>query len=164
MLRSEVVSVRLDSKLMLATRLAAAHERRALASFVEWAVGQAVQRIGVSVDEDGKEMNARAVAEQVWDPDEAKRLLNLAILHPNLLTHEEEQVWKYIWYSAAFSRPRPKGKWLDEAAYIDWDAVHKHWATLQRVASGQAPASELPKGETIAESKPSIQKRGRIRD
>ena len=65
MLRSEVVSVRLDSKLMLATRLAAAHERRAIASFVEWAVGQAVRQITVSLDEDGREMDARTVAEQV---------------------------------------------------------------------------------------------------
>ena len=57
-MRTETISVRLDSKLMLALRFAAAHDRRTVSSFVELAVEQTARRTEVSVDEDGKPMNA----------------------------------------------------------------------------------------------------------
>lgn len=158
--RTETVSVRLDGKVLLALRLASAHERRTASSFTEWAVERAVRSVKVSTDEDGKEMDAMSVVEQIWEADEAKRLMHLATLHPNLLTHEEEVLWQLIWNNTAFSKPRPsQGRLLiDPAVFIDWDAVHAHWDVLKRVAANEASASELPSGKTIRESKATLQK------
>lgn len=170
MARSEVMSVRFDSKLMLATRLAAARERRSITSYIEWAVEQANRLVHVSHHWDAapsnavdtappKPISAMDVAEAVWEPDEAKRLMHLATMYPELLSHEEEVLWELIWNNTAFSRPRPKESGVslfDPAVYVDWDAVHQHWDLLRRVAAGHSSRSELPRGKTIAESKVSL--------
>ena len=161
---SDTVSVRMDSKLLFALRLAAAHERRTLSGFIEAAAADAARRIPVAADEDGASMSAWAVAEKVWETDEPKRLMHLATLHPELLTQQEERLWNLIWYSTAFSKPRPANRSLlyDPAAYINWAAVENQWDTLKAVAADEKPMSALLKGEPINESKVTARK-GRIR-
>jgi hypothetical protein len=158
---SDTVSVRMEAKLLFALRLAAAKERRTLSGFIEATVAEAARRIMVAQDEQGEPASAWAVAEQIWEADEAKRLMHLATLYPELLTQHEERLWNLIWYSTAFSRERPKrgGSTLyDPAVYIDWGAVEKHWDTLKAVAAEEEQMSALPKGEPIAESKITAQR------
>jgi hypothetical protein len=157
LVRSEIISVRIDSKLMLATQLAASNEKRTVTSLVEIALEQVLRRIVVS-EADGNELNALQVVEQIWDVDEAKRVMLLWRLHPHLLTHEEEVLWSLIWGSTAFSRPRPTGDLTDPGRYVDWDAVHAHWKVLKNVASGDLQPDALPHGKTIAESRLSFRR------
>lgn len=160
-IRAEVLSIRTDPKLLLATRLAASQERRTVSSFVEWAVDRAVRGVNVTVDEDDQPVNALTVVEQIWDDDEVKRFINLAVSYDDLLTNEERALWDLIWFNTAFSRPRPnKGHYFlfDPVVYVKLDAVREHWATLKAVAAERAPRSALPKSEAINESKHSLRK------
>jgi hypothetical protein len=90
MTRSLTVSARLDPKLHHLANLAARKQRRSLSSFLEWVVRESLERNsladnGISVADE---------ADLLWHEDEATRLYRLAVHHPDLLTQEEELIWK----------------------------------------------------------------------
>jgi hypothetical protein len=93
--RSEIITVRLDPKLRFAAELAARKQRRTLSSFVEWAIEEAVRNSTVSMIDDTTGTVWQAMM-QVWDVEEADRLVKLAINFPELLTFDEERLWKII--------------------------------------------------------------------
>src|SRR5215472_12069759 len=89
--KSEIVSVRFDPKLKYLAELAARKQRRPLSSFIEWAVEQSLAE--VSLEERNGETVTVATAEQIhglWDLDESDRIVRLALIYPDLLTHEEQ--------------------------------------------------------------------------
>lgn len=107
----ETISVRLDPRLKYMCDMAARAQRRTLSSFVEWALQQALNKFeedNFSVDE-------------LWAVDEAERMIKLGTLAPQLLTFEEQKIWKIItdriiFWETYSDNPRPnrriiKGVW-----------------------------------------------------
>jgi hypothetical protein len=89
--------VRLDPRLRYLAELAARKQRRTLSSFIEWSIEDALTRLtlggfpggpaGASIDQE---------ASMLWDIDEAERFTRLAFCHPELLTYEEQRIWKIL--------------------------------------------------------------------
>jgi len=91
--RSEVITVRLDPKLRFAAELASRKHRRTLSSFIEWAIGEALDNVVLDSE---SQVTVRQALKDIWDPDEADRFVMLAAKYPELLNHEEERLWKCI--------------------------------------------------------------------
>jgi predicted transcriptional regulator len=122
--RSEVVTVRLDPKLRFAAELAARKQRRTLSSFIEWAIEEAVNRTEVTDSE-----NVNYVMAQVWDVEEADRFVKLALNFPELLTFDEERLWR-------------GSSSIDETS-IDYPMLRLYWKTLQMIIAGEATEEDL---------------------
>src|SRR2546429_4626748 len=93
--RSETVTIRLDPKLRYLTELAARKQRRTVSSFIEWAIESALGRIVLREDATG-EVTLGRQSEALWDIDEPDRFAKLAENYPELLTHDEQVLWKLI--------------------------------------------------------------------
>lgn len=148
--RSETVTVRLDPKLRYLAELAARKQRRTLSSFIEWAIGDVLEREilyeGSGYDGDHNRSIGNE-APYLWDVDDADRFAKLGLRYPELLTHEEQVIWKlikesgYFWY----------GDWQDgifewrveEDSFI-FERLREHWDTVKKVASEERPKSDLP--------------------
>ena len=145
--RSEIITVRLDPKLRFAAELAARKQRRTLSSFVEWAIEEAVRSVRVLNKEDISGVVWQAMM-QVWDVEEADRLVKLAINFPELLTFDEERLWKiisenpYFWYRDWDHG----GGWNeDNENCINYENLRSQWTTLNKIIAGEATISDLPK-------------------
>lgn len=148
--RSEVVTVRLDPKLKYLAELAARKHRRPLSSFIEWAVEQSLSE--VVLDESANYPISVAAAERshnLWDLDEPDRIVRLALNFPDLLTHEEQVLWKlvrengYVWKGRYEGTPE-EWRWYVRESSIIWDRLRQHWADFCDVARGTKAPSELP--------------------
>lgn len=94
--RSATVGFRLDPKLRFAAELAARKQRRSLSSFVEWAVEETIKKV---VLDEGNPVGYKTAHDSMnvaWDVDEADRFAKMAMNYPNLLSHDEEVLWKHI--------------------------------------------------------------------
>ena len=93
--RTEVFAMRLDPKLKYLAEIAARKQRRSLANFMEWAI-----ELGLSNTEIGGDSNERITvwdqSTKLWDVDEADRFATLAFLNPELMTYDEQVLWKLI--------------------------------------------------------------------
>ena len=147
--RSEIITVRLDPKLRFAAELAARKQRRTLSSFVEWAIEEAVRNSTVYMIDDTTGTVWQAMM-QVWDVEEADRLVKLAINFPELLTFDEERLWKLIsehphfWHRDWDVRG---GGWQLSEDFINFENLRAQWTTLNNIIAGEANESELPEGE-----------------
>lgn len=146
--RSEVVTVRLDPKLKYLAELAARKHRRPLSSFIEWAVEQSLSN--VVLEEYGPTSVADAERSyNLWDLDEPDRIVRLALHFPDLLTHEEQVLWKlvrengYVW-KGRFEGTPEEWRWHVRERSIIWDRLRQHWADFCDVARGSKAPSELP--------------------
>jgi hypothetical protein len=121
--RSEVVTVRLDPKLRYLAELAARKQRRTLSSFIEWAVEDVLKRVTLSSGPDGVPDTAvEREAHRLWSVDGKERFVRLAILHPDLMTYEDQQVWSLLQESFLLTPARSRSK----EGKIEWD-----WAELE---------------------------------
>ena len=142
--RSETVTVRLDPKLRYLAELAARKQRRTLSSYIEWAIEDSLKAVllyqgtGYTGDENV------SVADEVgrlWDVDEAERFVRLAIHYPDLLTHQDQEVWKLLQDSLLLlpAQGRRSGRvtW-DTPALEDqvFPAVRQHWPSLMMAYAG----------------------------
>ncbi|MEC4747460.1 hypothetical protein [Methylomicrobium sp. Wu6] len=97
--RSETVTVRLDPKLRYLAELAARKQRRTLSSFIEWAIEDSLNRVEIyhgSGYNGDPSLTVHDEINTLWDVDEADRFCKLAMSYPELLTHEEQRLWKLI--------------------------------------------------------------------
>ena len=131
--RTETVTVRLDQKLRFGAELAARKQRRTLSSFIEWAVEQSlsVNEIGGSDNETRTLLEA---VEQIWDVDEADRFVALASNYRDLLTYDEQVLWKLITTDGAC--------WKNDKARL-----REHWDVLKKVAARELGQDALPAWE-----------------
>lgn len=123
--RTETVTVRLDPKLKFGAEMAARKQRRTLSSFIEWAVEEALSQVTVKSRE-CEAWSAADLMNEVWDTDEPDRFVNLAQRFPDLLTHEEQIMWKIIreepWY------------WHTEGASLE--LIRLDWESIKAMAHG----------------------------
>jgi predicted transcriptional regulator len=147
--RSETVTVRLDPKLRYMAELAARKQRRTLSSFIEWAIEDALAHVYV---EEGSsyQISVADDAAKLWDVDEADRFVKLALRYPDLLTHEEQVIWKLIkecglfWYGA-YDGFKGAFQWTINDSNMRFESLREHWDTLKNIATGEIPKSEMPK-------------------
>lgn len=150
--RSETVTVRLDPKLRYLAELAAKKQRRTLSSFIEWAIEEALGHVTIHEGSGYNDDHDRSVgqeAAQLWDVDDADRFTKLAVRYPDLLTHEEQVLWKLIkengllwrgnWHGANDTR-----QWKIEESSLNFDRLREYWDTFKKVASGESQKSDLP--------------------
>ncbi len=157
--RSEVVTVRLDPKTKYAAELAARIQRRTISSFIEWAVECALKEVAI-VSQERDPLNDEKlwdVMSRLWDVDEPDRLINLALRLPQLMNHEEQQIWKLIRINKYFWRVRkePNGEytWGNDLNSIRQDLiverVRKHWNTIIELVDDPDSDNVIPEGPLI---------------
>lgn len=148
--RSETVTVRLEPKLRYLAELAGRKQRRTLSSFIEWAIQETLGR--VDIDEGGPHHQSESIAEassRLWDVDEQDRFAKLAMHFPELLTHDEQVLWKLVRENGAmwdgyFSGPGGEYKWDVIEEKFRFRELREHWATFNAVAKGEMQRSALP--------------------
>ena len=142
--RSETVTVRLDPQLHYLAGLAARKHRRTLSSFIEWAVKNSFEDVemyhgnGYNGDES---VFLKDVEARLWDVDPAERFARLAILYPDLLTHEEQERWKMLTdsqiLSVAVRRQNDQRIWnwsiLED---VTFPVLRHHWDGLLAAHAG----------------------------
>lgn len=144
--RTETVTVRLDPKLRYLAELAARRQRRTVSSYIEWAIEDSLKHF--SLDLSGNGILADE-AEALWDVDDADRFAKLAIRHPDLLTHEEQVLWKLVrenglLWRGGYSGADREWTWTVREESLLFDRLRQHWATFSSVADGSANAKDLP--------------------
>lgn len=149
--RTQTVTVRLDPKLRYLAELAARKHRRTLSSFVEWAVAESLSQVLLSEGVGNKkdcDISVMGEAERLWDVDEADRFAKLAINYPEMLNHEEQQLWKlaresdFLWRG---SRTIAGGRdWKFDEASFQFSNFRMCWRDFQEVVKGNAEAAGLP--------------------
>jgi hypothetical protein len=144
--RSETVTVRLDPKLRYLAELAARKQRRTLSSYIEKVVEESLSHVTL-IDRRGHSWNLAEAADSLWDVDVSDRLAKLAIQFHELLTHEEQVLWKLVRESEALwmhstreGEPVVAGERFDQ---LILPVLRMHWATFVRVARGELDKSLL---------------------
>ena len=147
--RTQTVTVRMDPKQRYLAELAARKQRRTLSSFVEWVIAEAVPHVILYEDPRG-EKETRTIGEEqdtLWDVEEGERLVRLGSIHPNLLTYDEQILWKLVRENGYFWKGKSKdGEWTWEFFYgqLHTTRLRKYWELIKAVARGEKDHSELP--------------------
>lgn len=150
--RSETVTVRLDPKLRYLAELAARKQRRTLSSFIEWAIEDVMNSVAIYEGNGQYNEESRSIgdeAEFLWDVDDSDRFAKLAIRYPELLTHEEQIIWKLIkengffWYGN-WGGINKAFQWKIEEKSLIFNRLRDYWDTFKKVAIGEKPKSDLP--------------------
>lgn len=131
--RSETVTVRLDPKLRYLAELAARKHRRTLSSYIEWAIEKSLGNIVLADEGEQYEQTILNQASDLWDVDEADRFVKLAQAYPDLLTHEEQLIWKVVQESPAFGFERKT---------IDYQYLREKWEIVRQYAFGEITPEE----------------------
>ena len=158
--RSEVVMVRLNPKLRYLAELGARKHRRTLSSFIEWTIEESLKQVCLESPLSMGSYSIYACATSLWDVDVADRFAKLAINHPDLLTHEEQVLWKliyengYLWRGKYTKNAESKNEavwsWDITRDGIIFERLREHWNTFCAVAKGDADKSILPTWEKTA--------------
>lgn len=160
--RSEIVTVRLDHRLKYLAEIAARKQRRTLSGYVEWAVEQSLklvllteanaQHTSISVEDAERELG-------LWDVDEAERVATLAFNYPELLSYEEQLIWRTVRdfgpvWRGKYSGPNQEFVWNIEETTLLRHLLRENWELLKGVALGDIPPERLPKWEKSKPAKP----------
>ena len=136
--RSLIVTVRLDAQLHYLAELAARKHRRTLSSFVEWAIQQSFNEVSLyqgSGYNGDDSVSLKDEESRLWDVDQSERAARLAILYPDLLTHEEQERWKMLTDSQLLAPAlrRKQGNRLWDWAVLEdivFPMLRRHWGAL----------------------------------
>jgi hypothetical protein len=147
--RSETVSVRLDPKLRYLAEIAARKQRRTVSSFIEWAIEDSLNRVPLWEGPNGASRSVLDAATQLWDVDECDRFAKLGFNFPDLMTHQEQVVWKLVRENGYFwegnvNNPQKTYTWyISESALKKWE-LRAWWTILNEVARGEVDKGALP--------------------
>lgn len=97
--RTEVFAMRLDPKLKYLAEIAARKQRRSLANFIEWSLEKALDSVKLVESEEFNGQYNKSVLDEgnkLWDLEPSDRLIKLAENYPDLLSYEEQLIWKAI--------------------------------------------------------------------
>jgi len=128
-----------------------------VSNFIEVAIDRALAETKLS-PRGGAVLSLEDVVDQTWDIDESDRFLRLAFTHPQLLTPEEQKIFK-VWFAHRYfwrhgsqamvvlaAQGKVKGTDFTTLAFetILWDRVRENWELLKRIARGEASSEDLP--------------------
>ena len=147
--RTEVFAMRLDPKLKYLAEIAARKQRRSLANFIEWAIEMGLNNTNLSQNSH----DHSTIWDQssgLWDVDEAERFAKLAFIAPELMTYDEQILWKTICATGHIWKGRHDndGDWqwnFSNSQNLILDRLRMYWEDLKKVSSGEADCSILPK-------------------
>jgi len=155
--RTETVTVRLDPRLRYLAEIGSRSQRRTLSSFIEWAIEESLSKVLVYEPPDNvcnptedDYLNERGyllgAAEVLWDVDEADRFAQLAIRYPELLTFDEQVLWKLIRESKTLweGGKLPKNKFEVKAENFNFQMLRKYWDEFVAVAQQEKDPRVLP--------------------
>lgn len=101
--RTQTVTVRFDPKLRYLTELAARKQRRTVSSYIEWAVQESLSNLYLQESGgSGRGVTIADEAEGLWDVDDTEKFVRLVLAYPELLTHEEQLLWRVLKDSKLF--------------------------------------------------------------
>ncbi len=142
---TEVFAMRLDAKLKYLAEISARRERRSLANFIEWAIEKALSDVPLNAigDQSSPRVSTADKAMELWSPDEATRLVNLANLYPDLLTYEERLIWQVICGYNTRRKNTTKTLRFREDGAVNLPAVQACWEVLKPFALGTTPVDDL---------------------
>lgn len=158
--RSETVTVRLDPKLNYLCELAARAHRRTKSSYIEWAVAESLNGVALPNSKSaGWAENIETIkdrSEELWHVEEADRLVALALISPELLTHDEQLVWRLVKENGLLWRGRYDNEgewvWVVSRENLIRDRLRNYWDLFILVSKGDAEEDALP---NWAKTKPS---------
>jgi hypothetical protein len=127
--------------------LAARKQRRTVSSFIEWAVEQALPLVMLPGDASSGPIDLAHASVILWDPDEADRLAKLGLYYPDLLTYDEQVLWKRIQECEAlwlvdFNQLRGLPP-QEQDTKLCYPALRLHWEWLKKMAAGEDDMSIL---------------------
>jgi len=142
----EIVSVRFDPKLRYLAELAARKNRRSLSNYIEWAIEQALKRVYLRENPEAPHLNISIAnkASDLWDVHESDRFVKLAREYPELLTHEEQILWKLIRTNDSFWNKYDGIDAPPIEKFFKFELLREHWDKFKAVARGEADMSTLP--------------------
>jgi len=133
--RTELVAVRFDPKTKYLMDLAARVQRRSIANFVERAVEESLRTVEVEIHDNIYPLATAATS--LWDVEEADRFYFLVMSLPNLLTHDEQIMWKLIQCDETLWKDGDGGKTIDGVA------LRKKFAAIKYAVSTGADVETL---------------------
>ena len=139
--RSQTVTVRLDPQLRYMADMAARSQRRTLSSFIEWAIHRSLDDVSLR-DSEGDADKVSDLVDELWDVDEADRFMLLVGFNPDLLTHEEQILWKLItetpevWSVDPSEQIGMYGRTEIDVQTIRIDKLRSKWQELKATARG----------------------------
>jgi hypothetical protein len=153
--RSETVTVRLDPKLRYLAELAARKHRRTLSSFIEWVIEESLKNIWLA---DGEPSIASQSAE-LWDVDEPDRFAKLAIRYPDMLTHDEQVLWKLIRENGSlwrghYDKETKEWTWQVRQNFLIFERLRKSWEVFRSVAYENGSKDRLPTWKKVDDEIP----------
>lgn len=89
--RKESATFRLEPQLKYMAEVASRVQKRNLTNYIEWAIEHSLEAVAMS--------NGKTLAElysELWDVNEVDRFLKLAFYYPELMTYEEQEIFKVI--------------------------------------------------------------------
>ncbi|MDX1921148.1 MAG: hypothetical protein SFU25_10505 [Candidatus Caenarcaniphilales bacterium] len=140
--RSEVISIRLDPKLSYLCEIAARSQRRTKSSFIEKAIEDTLHKEQISNNETS--LTVSNCADLLWDVEEADRVCKLAVNFYNLLSYEEQRIWKFLRKNACYWLESPdetilednKLYWPINKKYLNLSEIRANWNFLKDWAEG----------------------------
>ena len=137
--RTEVFAMRFDPKLKYLAEIAARRQRRSLANFVEWAIEQALASVPIN-DRGDTVMNAGG---QLWALDEQDRLRKLASIYPELLTYDEQLIWRVICDHSVYGKELKMIIRFKHDEGMDMDLVRACWQEIKAYALDPGTKDDL---------------------
>lgn len=142
--RTEVFAMRLDPKLKYLAEIAARKQRRSLANFIEWTIEQALGQVNL---EDGgfndRGITVADMSAKLWALDESDRLVQLAELYPDLLTYEEQLIWRVITEHSAFNKLTKRMSNFKFNKGVNVSLVRDCWAEIKAYGLGTGTKESL---------------------
>ncbi len=129
--KTETFSVRLDPQTRYLAELAARSQGRSLANFIQMAVEDALESAVIDTYANRGhtvKVRSREFVEKVWDVSEPERLVRLALAYPQLLSFEEQVLYKKL---------RGKYELADRQGTLqldsfDWYSIEREWVEFKR--------------------------------
>lgn len=142
--RTETVTVRLDPKLRYLAELASRKQRRTLSSYIEWAIEHSLKNDLIHDDYNNNETFLDA-ANRLWDVSEVDRFIQLAQSFPNLLTHDEQVLWKLLYTVSAYNLACNEivRFYSSEDKKLHMDLIRICWKELKGVVDGSISEETL---------------------
>ncbi|HNP51910.1 MAG TPA: hypothetical protein PKJ85_08955 [Nitrosomonas nitrosa] len=139
-LRTEVFALRLDPKLKYLAEIAARKQRRSLANYVEWAIERTFDTVRLN-GVDGPTLSE--ASSRLWALDESDRLINLIKYYPDLMTYEEQLIWRTIREYSVYKTETEEFINFIMENEIAYSLIRDCWPQLKAYALGAGTREEL---------------------
>lgn len=168
--RSEIIQARLDPKLHMAAEILARSQRRTLSSLIETLIEDAIKKntipavvshntqIDVFLEKSPvrQEITVKEAADLIWSAEEADRFVMLALILPDFLTVDEDELWfhiktiAYFWAHFPIDLVSKSGRVLDQQTWpltnqqgIVKERIREHWPFLKDILEGKETIENL---------------------